>query len=54
LQAQENAGRFQDRCFPLPVPAHEKIEAGSKFDRERFEAPKVPELKFSEHDRYLS
>jgi hypothetical protein len=49
LQSQKNAGRFQDRRFPLPVPAHEEIKAGRKFDSERFEATKIPELKFSEH-----
>jgi hypothetical protein len=50
LQSQENASRFQDRCFPLPVPADEKIEARPEFDPKRFEAAKIPELKFSEHN----
>ena len=33
-----------------PVLRDEKIEAGSKLDREGVEAAEIPELKFGEHE----
>jgi hypothetical protein len=50
LQPQKNAGRLQDRRFPLPVSCDEKIEAGRELDRKRLEAAEIPELKFGEHE----
>jgi hypothetical protein len=50
LQAQEHAGAFQNRGFPLPVVAHEKIEAGRKVDSERLETAKISELHFGQHN----
>jgi len=44
LQPQKNAGRFQDRSFPLPVSRDEEIESRTERDRERFEAAEIPEL----------
>jgi hypothetical protein len=49
LQAQENAGRFQDRRLALSISAHKKIKPRGELDPERFEAAKISKLKFSEH-----
>jgi hypothetical protein len=49
LKPEKNARRFKDRRFPLPVSAEEKIKTGDELDSKRFEAAKVPELKFGEH-----
>jgi hypothetical protein len=49
LQPQETAGRLQNGSLPLPVSAEKKIKAGSELNPKRFEAPKIPKPKFSEH-----
>src|SRR5205807_4129089 len=51
LQPKKNAGRFEDRRFPLPVSSEEKIKARRQLDAQRFEAAKISKLKFGEHGR---
>jgi hypothetical protein len=50
LEPEKNASRFEDRRFPLPVSADEKIEPRRKLDPERFEAAKISDLQVSEHE----
>jgi hypothetical protein len=54
LEPEENARRFQDRSFPLPVSPQEKVKARSQLDPKRFEAAKIPQLKFGEHGGVLT
>jgi hypothetical protein len=49
LEPEKNAGRFEDRRFPLSIAPEEKIKTLDEFNPKGLEAAKIPELKFGEH-----
>jgi len=50
VAAAEDAGGFQNRRFPCPFRGQRKLNPARKFDPERFEAAKIPQLQISEHE----
>ena len=50
LKPEKNTRCLQNRSFPLPVSPDKKIKARRQIDSKRFEAAKIPELKFGEHE----
>jgi len=49
LEPEKNARRFQDRSLTLAVASEKKVKARGELDSKRFEAAKIPQLKFRKH-----
>ena len=52
LQAQQHAGRFEQRRLSSTIRTDDEIESGREFDRSRFEATEVAQLQVAEHHAF--